>query len=140
MNKIILSLSIITILLLNFGGTTTEAETKTEVIPQNQVPSLMERAFLRSLGGTILDIMSNHGDNQLFEFERIEKISENNGQYDVTLRVIGFEGAHGPPYKLIRMTIRIPGDRSADYSVLSYSHRHISDKELEKLIKFATYD
>ena len=140
MNKKILSLSIFTILLLNFGGTTAEAEAKTEVIPQNQVPSLMERVFLRSLGGTILDIMSNHGDNQLFEFERIEKISENNGQYDVTLRVIGFEGAHGPPYKLIRMTIRIPGDMSADYSVLSYSHRHISDKELEKLSKFATYD
>ncbi|QUW20465.1 hypothetical protein JSQ81_11390 [Sporosarcina sp. Marseille-Q4063] len=140
MNRILLSLSIFAFLLLGFGGTTTEAETKTEVIPQDQVPSLMERAFLRSLGGTILDIMSNHGDNQLFEFERIEKIVSRNVQYDVTLRVIGFEGAHGPPYKLIRMTIRIPGDKSADYSVLSYSRRHISERELEKLIKFAKYD
>lgn len=139
MNKTVLSISILTFLLLSFGGPTTEAEVKTEVIPQNQFPSLMERAFLRNLGETILDIMSNHGDNQLFEYGRIEKISGND-PYDVSLRVIGFEGAHNPPYKLINMTIRLPGDKGTNYSVLSYSHRHISDKEFEKLTKYATYD
>ncbi|MGE8081469.1 hypothetical protein [Peribacillus loiseleuriae] len=138
MNKIILPISVFTFLLLSFGGATTEAKVKTEVIPQNQFPSLMERAFLRSLDGTILDIMSNHGDNQLFEYGRIEKISGND-PYDVSLRVIGFEGAHNPPYKLIRLTIRIPGDKNPNYSVLSYSHRRISDKEFDKLTKYATY-
>ena len=100
----------------------------------------MERAFLRSLDGTILKIMQNHGDNQLFEYGRIDKVSGND-PYDITLRVIGFEGAHNPPYKLIHMTIRIPGDKGdSNYTVLSYSHRPISDKEFEKLTKNATYD
>lgn len=113
MNKIILPISVFTFLLFIFGGATTEANVNTEVIPQNQFPSLMERAFLRSLDGMILDIMSNHGDNQLFEYGRIEKVSGDD-PYDVTLRVIGFEGAHNPPYKLIRLTIRIPGDKDAN--------------------------
>lgn len=139
MKKVILLLFVFTFLLLGFGGPTTEANVNTEVIPQNQFPSLMERAFLRSLDLTILDIMRNHGDNQLFEYGRIEKVSGDD-QYDITLRVIGFEGAHNPPYKLIRMTIRIPGDKGANYSVLSYSHRPISNKEFDKLTKYATYD
>ncbi|MFJ9461820.1 hypothetical protein [Viridibacillus arvi] len=138
MNKNILPILILTFLLLSFCEKTTEANVDTEVIPQNQFPSLMERAFLRSLDGTILDIMQNHGDNQLFEYGRIEKVSGND-PYDITLRVIGFEGAHSPPYKLIRMTIRIPVDKeNTHYTVLSYSHRHISDKEFEKLTKYAT--
>jgi len=139
MHKIILPIIVFTFLLLSFGETTTEAKGKTEIIPQNQFPSLMERAFLRSLGETILDIMSKHGDNQLFEYGRIEKISGND-PYDITLRVIGFQGAHNPPYKLIRMTIRIPGDKDANYSVLFYSHRRISDKEFDKLTEYATYN
>ena len=139
MNKIILPICILTFLFLTFGGTTTEAKGKPELIPQNQFPSLMERAFLRSLGGTILDIMSDHGDNQLFEYGRIEKISGDD-PFDVSLRVIGFEGAHNPPYKLIRMTIRIPGDKDAKYSVVSYSHRIISDEEFDKLTEYATPD
>lgn len=126
------------LLLLIFGGTT-NANADTEIIPQDRPPSILEGAFLRSLGWTILEIMESHGDTQLFENERIEKISANGDQYDVTLRVIGFEGAHNPPYKLIRMTIRFPGSGgNANYSVLSYSHRIISDKEFEKLTKYAT--
>ncbi|MDW0118199.1 hypothetical protein QTL97_14800 [Sporosarcina thermotolerans] len=137
MNKTMLPAIILTFLLLSFGGTP-KATADTEIIPQDQFPSLLEGAFLRSLGWTILDIMEAHGDTQLFENERIEKISQNNGQYDVTLRVIGFEGAHSPPYKLIRMTIRFPGNGgNANYSVISYSHRIISDKEFEELTKNA---
>ena len=141
MNKIILSAIAFTFtsLLLIFGGIAIKANEKTESIPQNQFPSLMERAFLRSLDGIILDVMSNHGDNQLFEYGRIEKVSGSD-PYDVSLRVIGFEGAHNPPYKLIRMTIRIPGDKEANYSILSYSHRPISNKEFDKLTEYATYD
>ena len=121
MNKTILPIFIITFLLLSLDGEITEGKVDTEAIPQNQFPSLMERAFLRSLGGTILDIMQNHGDNQLLEYGRIEKVSGND-PYDITLRVIGFEGAHNPPYKLIRMTIQIPGDKGdTNYTVLSYS-------------------
>ncbi|MFJ3387653.1 hypothetical protein [Lysinibacillus sp. NPDC086135] len=84
--------------------------------------------------------MQNHGDHQLFEYGRIEKVFGND-PYDITLRVTGFEGAHNPPYKLIRMTIRIPGDKkeNTNYTVSSSSHRHISNKEFEKLTKY-TYD
>jgi hypothetical protein len=41
-----------------------KAKTKTEIIPQNQRPSIMELAFLRYLGGTILEIIDTHGDRQ----------------------------------------------------------------------------
>ncbi|MDN4607248.1 hypothetical protein [Sporosarcina highlanderae] len=137
MNKTMLSAIFFAFLLFSFSGIT-KANADTEIIPQDQSPSLLEKAFLRSLGWTILDIMESHGDNQLFENERIEKISADNGKYDVTLRVIGFEGAHGPPYKLIRMTIRFPGSGgNTNYSVISYSHRIISDKEFEELTKYA---
>lgn len=115
-----------------------KATIHTERIPQNQPPSIMELAFLRYLGGTILEIMYTHGDRQLFTYERIEKISRvlEGDSYDVSLRVIGFEGPHNPPFKLIRMTIRIPGELDSKYSVISYKHRIISDMELEKLIKY----
>lgn len=138
MNKTILSIPILTFLLLGFGGIIAEAKIKTEIIPQNQSPSVIEGAFLRYLGGTILEIMSQHNDNQLFTFSRIEKVSKDitNDSYDVSIRVIGFEGPLNPPFKLIRMTIRIPGEKYTNYSVLSYSHRYISDKELEKLTKY----
>lgn len=115
-----------------------EAKIKTEIIPQNQRPSIMELAFLRYLGGTILEIMDTHGDRQLFTFERIEKISRDyeNDSYDVSLKVIGFEGPLNPPFKLIHMTIRVPGDKYTKYSVISYKHRYISDKELDELTKY----
>jgi hypothetical protein len=109
-----------------------------EIVPQNQPPSIMELAFLRYLGSTILEIMEKHGDKQLFTESRIEKISRDiqNDSYDVSLRVIGFEGPLNPPYKLIRMTIRIPGENYTPYRVISYKSRYASDKELDKLIKF----
>ena len=115
-----------------------EAKTRTEIIPQNQHPSIMELAFLRYLGGTILEIMDTHGDRQLFTFKRIEKISRGyeNDSYDVSLRVVGFEGPLNPPFKLIRMTIRIPGEKYTKYSVISYKQRYVSDKELDKLTKY----
>jgi hypothetical protein len=115
-----------------------EAKIKSEIIPQNQRPSVMELAFLRYLGGTILEIMDTHGDRQLFTFERIEKITRDyeNDSYDVSLRVLGFKEPLNPPFKLIRMTIRIPGEKYTKYSVLSYKHRYVSDKELDKLTKY----
>lgn len=59
MNKILLSIFIFTFLSLGYSEITTEAKTKTEIIPQDQPPSVMEGAFLRYLGETILDIMSS---------------------------------------------------------------------------------
>lgn len=77
--------------------------------------------------------MDTHGDRQLFTYERIERISRKseNDSYDVSLRMIGFEGPLNPPFRLIRMTIRIPGEKYSKYSVISYEHRFISDKELD---------
>ncbi|MDM5360708.1 hypothetical protein [Peribacillus sp. ACCC06369] len=115
-----------------------EAKATIEIVPQNQPPSILELAFLRYLGSTILEIMEKHGDKQLFTESRIEKISRDiqNDSYDVSLRVIGFEGPLNPPYKLIRMTFRIPGENYTPYRVISYKSRYVSDKELDKLIKF----
>lgn len=100
----------------------------TEVIPENSKPTLIESAFLRFLGPTIVQIMENHGDLQMFTNERIESITQvdETDNYDVTLHVIGFEGAHGPPYKFIRMVIRIPGSKNGFYEVISYNHHLIN--------------
>ncbi|WP_339258284.1 hypothetical protein [Lysinibacillus sp. FSL K6-3209] len=121
------------------------ANSDIEYFPQNQPPSIIELAFLRELGLPILETMSSYGDNQLFEFGRIEKIERNieNDYYDVSLRVISFEGAHNPPHKLINITFRIPpGLPSENYKVISnkaiisYKAKHITPEEVEKLSKF----
>ncbi|MCM2674563.1 hypothetical protein [Alkalicoccobacillus plakortidis] len=110
------------------------------MINQFEQPSILERAFLRSLGeSVILKVMVSHGDIQLYFAPRIEKIVHNDTEdfYDISLRVIGFEGPHNPPYTLIKMTVRIPGNNFEKYSVLHYSHRVISNEELDELAKFA---
>lgn len=91
------------------------AKTDIQYFPQDQPPSVIELAFLRELGLPILETMSSYGDNQLFEYARIEKIERNrqNDYYDISLRVISFEGAHDQPYKLINITFRIPPGESA---------------------------
>jgi len=74
----------------------------------------------------------------LFTEERIEKIVRNREQdfYDVSLRIIGFKGAHNPPYKLIRMTLRIPDKVSfKDYKVIAYKSRILKDEEARKYLK-----
>ncbi|MCO0600070.1 hypothetical protein NGI46_22095 [Peribacillus butanolivorans] len=120
------------------SSSATEAKNTIETIPQNKPPSVMELAFLRYLGGTILEVMEKHGDSQLFTFNRIEKISRDiqNDTYDVSLHVIGYEGPINPPFKLIQMTIRIPGEKYTKYSVISYKHRYINDKEMNELTKY----
>ncbi|MDQ0273290.1 hypothetical protein [Cytobacillus purgationiresistens] len=77
----------------------------------------MELAFLRSLGGTIVKVMDEKGDKQLYTSARIEKISRNieNDTFDIALRVVGYEGPINPPYKLIRITLRIPGEGCSEY-------------------------
>ncbi|MFB7639583.1 hypothetical protein [Peribacillus butanolivorans] len=120
------------------SSSATEAKNTIETIPQNKPPSIMELAFLRYLGGTILEVMEKQGDSQLFTFNRIEKISRDiqNDTYEVSLHVIGYEGPINPPFKLIQMTIRIPGEKYTKYSVISYKHRYINDKELNELTKY----
>lgn len=122
------------------SSSATEAKNSIETIPQNKPPSIMELAFLRNLGGTILEVMEKNEDYQLFTFDRIEKISRDtqNDTYDVSLHVLGYEGPLNPPFKLIQMTIRIPGDNYTKYSVISYKHRYINDKELNELTKYVT--
>lgn len=129
--KIISSLLILSLISLN----SVAVKSDTELIPQNQHPSVMELAFLRELGPTILEVMSAHGDLQLFDSARIEKITRNrqDDKYDITLRVVAYKGPLNPPYKLIRMTLRIPGDYSNKYSVVSYEHKNISPDEAKKL-------
>lgn len=127
-------LILFTLLIFGTAINSIQAQPSTETIPKNQPPTIMELAFLRFLGNTILEVMSNHGDNQLFTAERIEKITRDveNDTYDTTLHVIGFEGALNPPYKLIQMTIRIPG-KAGDYEVIEYKSKNITGKEFKEL-------
>lgn len=100
----------------------------------------MERAFLRELGPSILEAMFTNGDKQLFNYGRIEKIirDKQDDQYEVAVRVIGYEGPFNPPYKLIRITFRIPGTNySSKNSVIYYSHRFINFSELRELTKYS---
>ncbi|WP_303983252.1 DUF3888 domain-containing protein [Niallia circulans] len=107
-----------------------DVTTISEGIPPKVNSTLTESAFLRFLGPTILEIMEKHGDNQLYMNEKIESITfnEHEDSYDVTLHVVGFEGAHNPPYNFIRMVIRIPGRKNITgyYDVVSYK-KHLVD-------------
>jgi len=138
---IIISLLLMSFLVINSAF----AKSDTEYFPQDKPPSILELAFLRELGLSILETMSSNGDNQLFTSERIEKIERNkqNDYYDVTLRVIAFEGAHNPPYKLINITFRIPPVEASNKfkvishkAVISYKVKNITPEEFEKLSKF----
>ncbi len=124
------TLFLLLLLFISFH-TVTAASTITESLPPNVKPTLTESAFLRFLGPTILEIMEKHGDNQLYMDEKIESITFNEQEdwYDVTLHVIGFEGAHNQPYNFIRMVIRIPGreNNTGYYDVISYKN-HLPDK------------
>lgn len=140
LRKIVISLSFVLYLFLMtfYGAAKVNAEV--EYIPQNTPPTLMELAFLRELGHTILHTMNENGDRQLFYLGRIEKIVRNieSDSYDLTLRVIGYEGAINPPFKLIRITFRFPGDNYTKYSVKQYEHKYITPEEVEKLAKIDT--
>ncbi|MFJ8090833.1 hypothetical protein ACIQ7N_21890 [Lysinibacillus sp. NPDC095746] len=68
MKKIIISLLLMSFLAINFAF----AKSDTEYFPQDQPPSVIELAFLRELGLPILETMSSYGDNQLFDYGRIE--------------------------------------------------------------------
>lgn len=118
--------------------TSVAVKSETELIPQDQQPSVLELAFIRELGPSILEAMSAHGDLQLFDSARIEKVIRNKqeDQYDVTLRVVGYQGPLNPPYKLIRITFRIPGDYSNKNQVVSYEHKSITNDEAKKLSEY----
>ncbi|AMW99226.1 hypothetical protein [Rummeliibacillus stabekisii] len=107
----------------------------TEFIPQNQSPSVMEQAFIRELGPSILEALSENGKIQLFDSARIEKVIRNKqkDQYDVAIRAIGYEGALNPPYNLIRITFRIPGDNLKNKTVVFFEQKRITPEEAKKL-------
>lgn len=115
-----------------------EVSAETEYVPQNKPPTIMELAFLREIGPIILNTMEKHGDAQLFTSSRMEKIirNEQNDFYDVTIRVVGYEGPINPPYKLIRITFRFPGENYTKYSIVQYKHRNITPDEFNKLSKY----
>lgn len=139
--KIIISLLLMSCFVISYAF----AQSDTEYFPQDQPRSVIELAFLRELGQSILETMSSYGDNQLFTSGRIEKIERNkqNDFYDVSLRVITFEVAHNPPYKLINITFRIPSSEAStkyrvisNKAVISYKVKNITPEQFEKLSKF----
>lgn len=118
--------------------TSIAVKSDTQLIPQEQQPSVLELAFIRELGPSILEAMSANGDLQLFDSARIEKIIRNKqeDQYDITVRVVGYQGPLNPPYKLIRITFRIPGGFSNKNQVVSYEHKNITNDEAKKLSEY----
>ncbi|RHW34100.1 DUF3888 domain-containing protein [Lysinibacillus yapensis] len=136
MKKILILFLLINLLTIN----SVLGKATIEIPPQNRPPSVMELAFLRELGPSILKAMSTHGQLQLFTSERIEKIERNieNDYYDISVRVAGYEGAINPPYKLIRITFRVPGkDYKNELDVISYKATDITPEEFVKLSEFA---
>jgi hypothetical protein len=134
---IIISLLLLSLLAVN----SVLAKSNIEFIPQDQPPSVLELAFLRELGPSIDEAMLLNGNKQLFTSGRIEKIKRNIQQdyYDVSLRVVGFEGPLNPPYKLINITFRISaGDFLNKNKVISYNIRSITGEEFKKLSKFSS--
>ena len=135
MNKIIIVSFLTSLLIINSAF----AKSNTEYLPQDQPPSVLELAFLRELGPSILEAMSIHGKKQLFTSGRIEKVNRNiqEDYYDVTVRVLGYEGPINPPYTQIRITFRIPaGDFKNKNKVISYVAKNISPEEFKKLSEF----
>ncbi|KOP78640.1 hypothetical protein AMS59_12515 [Lysinibacillus sp. FJAT-14745] len=136
MKKIkIVSLLLLSLLIINSAF----AKSDIEYLPQDQPPSILELAFLRELGPSILEAMSTHGKMQLFTSGRIEKIQRNiqEDYYDVTLRALGYEGPINPPYSQIRITFRIPaGDFKNKNKVISYEAKNITPEEFKKLSEF----
>lgn len=132
---IIVSLFLMSFLIINSAF----SNSNIEYLPQDQPPSILELAFLRELGPSILEAMSTHGNEQLFTSNRIEKINRNiqEDYYDVTLRVLAYEGPINPPYTQIRITFRIPaGDFKNKYKVISYEAKHITPEQFKKLSEF----
>ncbi|MGM9928845.1 MAG: DUF3888 domain-containing protein [Bacillus sp. (in: firmicutes)] len=120
-------ISVLILLMMLLYPLSTKANT--EIIDTKNPPTNLELSFLRFLGPTILTVMAEHGDKQLYTNERILKIVRNIEQdyYDVSLKVIGYEGAMNPPYKLITMTIRIPSDNTnKPYKVIHYQSKLIA--------------
>lgn len=119
--------------LITINSLTLKADT--EFIPKNQSPSVMELAFIRELGPSILEAMSENGRLQLFDSARIEKINRNKqkDQYDVTIRAIGYEGALNPPYNLIRITFHIPGDNLKNKNVVFFEQKRITPEEAKNI-------
>ncbi|MER2009030.1 MAG: DUF3888 domain-containing protein [Psychrobacillus sp.] len=139
--KIIISLLLMSLIVIN----SVYSKSDIEYFPQDKPPSILELAFLRELGPSILETMFSKGNTQLFMSGRIEKIERNkeDDYYDVSLRVISFEGAHNPPYHLISITFRIPpSDPSNKYkvisnkAVISYKVKSITPEEYLELSKF----
>ena len=133
---IMISLSFFLYIVVFMG--TVEVKAETEYVPQNKPPTIMELAFLRELGPIILNTMEKHDDSQLFTSGRMEKLTRNrqNDFYDVTIRVVGYEGPINPPYKLIHITFRFPGENYTKYSVIQYKRKNIPPDEFKKLSKF----
>ena len=139
--KIIISLLLMSLIVINSGYSKSDIE----YFPQDKPPSILELAFLRELGPSIVETMFSNGNTQLFMDGRIEKIERNkeDDYYDVSLRVISFEGAHNPPYHLINITFRIPPSESSNKykvisnkAVISYKVKPITPEEYLKLSKF----
>lgn len=130
---------LISLLMFLFVVNLVRGESNIEYLPQDQPPSILELAFLRELGLPILDAMASHGNPQLFTSARIEKVQRNIEQdyFDITLRVVGYEGPINPPYKLIRITFRVPaGDYKNRLKVISYKATNITPEEFVKLSEF----
>ncbi|SDN15158.1 Protein of unknown function [Psychrobacillus sp. OK028] len=134
---IIISILLLSLLAIN----SVLAKSNIEYLPQDQPPSVLELAFLRELGPSIVKAMFSNGNEQLFTSERIEKIERNihHDYYDVTLRVVGYEGPLNPPYKLINITFRIPADDFTNKNkVISYNAKSITGEEFKKLSEFSS--
>lgn len=70
--KITISLLLMSLIVIN----SVYSKSDIEYFPQDKPPSILELAFLRELGPSIVETMFSNGNTQLFMDGRIEKLKK----------------------------------------------------------------
>ncbi len=107
------------------NGSWKVVKTEAKKIPTIGSEVILEKAFLRAIGTEILKATKTYyGESRLFNSERIININRDirNGQYEITVQIVTFEGPHNPPYGFDTITFRLPG-----WEILKYDHKNVSE-------------
>lgn len=102
----------------------------------NRIPvpkKLLKEALIERMVDPIYKaVESYYGEPKLWYRgdEKVLTIKNDEGDFYVTVQVMTFEGAHGPPYGEETITFEIKGSH---IKVINYKHRDIPKEEWTKL-------
>jgi hypothetical protein len=116
-------------------GTWKIVEIKRKKIDRIPVPKkLLKEALIERLVDPIFKaVVSYYGESKLWfrGDEKVLKIKNDEGDINVTVQVMTFEGAHNPPFGEETITFQISS--GGNVKVVNYKHRDIPEKEWTKL-------